>query len=136
LGDRQDIRIVGDRFVFQSEVLFDSGSADIGQAGRDQLDTLATTLILIMNEIPSDINWVLRVDGHTDKRPITNSNFASNWELSTARAISVVKYLASKGIPEERLAAAGFAEFSPLDPGDGEDAYTKNRRIEFKLDQR
>jgi chemotaxis protein MotB len=136
LGDRQDIRIVGDRFVFQSEVLFDSGSADIGQAGRDQLDTLATTLILIMNEIPADINWVLRVDGHTDKRPITSGLYPSNWELSTARAIAVVKYLASKGIPEDRLAAAGFAEFSPLDPADGEDAYTKNRRIEFKLDQR
>jgi chemotaxis protein MotB len=136
LGDRQDIRIVGDRFVFQSEVLFDSGSAQIGQAGQDQLDTLATTLILITKEIPDDINWVLRVDGHTDKRPISGGVYASNWELSTARAISVVKYLASKGIPENRLAAAGFAEFSPLDPGDSEDAYTKNRRIEFKLDQR
>jgi chemotaxis protein MotB len=136
LGDRPDIRIVGDRFVFQSEVLFDSGSADIGQAGRDQLDTLATTLILITKEIPDDINWVLRVDGHTDKRPITSGLYASNWELSTARAISVVKYLASKGIPENRLAAAGFAEFSPLDPGDSEEAFTKNRRIEFKLDQR
>jgi chemotaxis protein MotB len=136
LGDRQDIRIVGDRFVFQSEVLFDSGSAEIGQAGRDQLDTLATTLILITKEIPDDINWVLRVDGHTDKRPITSGLYPSNWELSTARAISVVKYLASKGIPENRLAAAGFAEFSPLDPGDSDDALTKNRRIEFKLDQR
>jgi chemotaxis protein MotB len=136
LGDRQDIRIVGDRFVFQSEVLFASGSADIGDAGRDQLDTLATTLILITKEIPEDINWVLRVDGHTDKRPITSGLYPSNWELSTARAIAVVKYLASKGIPENKLAAAGFAEFSPLDPGDNEDAYTKNRRIEFKLDQR
>jgi chemotaxis protein MotB len=138
LGDRQDIRIVGDRFVFQSEVLFASGSADIGQAGRDQLDTLATTLILITKEIPDDINWVLRVDGHTDKRPITSTSglYASNWELSTARAIAVVKYLASKGIPENRMAAAGFAEFSPLDPGDSDEAYTKNRRIEFKLDQR
>jgi chemotaxis protein MotB len=136
LGDRQDIRIVGDRFVFQSEVLFASGSADIGDAGRDQLDTLATTLILITKEIPDDINWVLRVDGHTDKRPITSGLYPSNWELSTARAIAVVKYLASKGIPEDRLAAAGFSEFSPLDPGDTEDAFTKNRRIEFKLDQR
>lgn len=136
LGDRQDIRIVGDRFVFQSEVLFASGSAEIGDAGRDQLDTLATTLILITKEIPEDINWVLRVDGHTDKRPITSGLYPSNWELSTARAIAVVKYLASKGIPENKLAAAGFAEFSPLDPGDNEDAYTKNRRIEFKLDQR
>src|SRR4051812_3620718 len=136
LGDRQDIRIVGDRFVFQSEVLFASGSADIGDAGRDQLDTLATTLILITKEIPDDINWVLRVDGHTDKRPITRGLYPSNWELSTARAIAVVKYLASKGIPENKLAAAGFAEFSPLDPGDDDAALTKNRRIEFKLDQR
>jgi chemotaxis protein MotB len=136
LGDRQDIRIVGDRFVFQSEVLFASGSADIGQAGRDQLDTLATTLILITKEIPEDIDWVLRIDGHTDKRPITGGLYASNWELSTARAIAVLKYLASKGIPENRLAAAGFAEFSPLDTADTEEAYTKNRRIEFKLDQR
>jgi len=136
LGDRPDIRIVGDRFVFQSEVLFQSGSADIDPAGQQQLDLLATTLILIMKEIPDDLNWVLRVDGHTDKRPISSSSYASNWELSTARAIAVVKYLASKGIPENRMAAAGFAEFSPLDPGDSEDAYTKNRRIEFKLDQR
>jgi len=136
LGDRQDIRIVGDRFVFQSEVLFASGSAEIGDAGRDQLDTLATTLILITKEIPEDINWVLRVDGHTDKRPITSGLYPSNWELSTARAIAVVKYLASKGIPENKLAAAGFAEFSPLDPGDDDAALTKNRRIEFKLDQR
>jgi chemotaxis protein MotB len=136
LGDRQDIRIVGDRFVFQSEILFASGSADIGDAGRDQLDTLATTLILITKEIPEDINWVLRVDGHTDKRPITSGLYPSNWELSTARAIAVVKYLASKGIPENKLAAAGFAEFSPLDPGDDDAALTKNRRIEFKLDQR
>jgi len=136
LGQREDIRIVGDRFVFQSEVLFASGSADIGAAGRDQLDTLATTLILITKEIPDDIDWVLRIDGHTDKRPITSGLYASNWELSTARAISVLKYLASKGIPENRLAAAGFAEFSPIDSGDSEEALTRNRRIEFKLDQR
>jgi chemotaxis protein MotB len=136
LGQRDDIRIVGDRFVFQSEVLFASGSADIGQAGRDQLDTLATTLILITKEIPEDIDWVLRIDGHTDKRPITSGLYASNWELSTARAIAVLKYLATKGIPENRLAAAGFAEFSPLDTGDSDEALTKNRRIEFKLDQR
>ncbi|MDQ7246455.1 peptidoglycan -binding protein [Dongia sedimenti] len=136
LGQRDDIRIVGDRFVFQSEVLFASGSADIGDAGRDQLDTLATTLILITKEIPNDIDWVLRIDGHTDKRPITSGLYPSNWELSTARAISVLKYLASKGIPENRMAAAGFAEYSPLDPGDSEEALTKNRRIEFKLDQR
>jgi chemotaxis protein MotB len=136
LGNRPDIQIVGDRFVFQSEILFDSGSADIGAAGQSQLDLLATTLILISKEIPDDINWVLRVDGFTDKRPISTPQFPSNWELSSARAISVVKYLASRGIPPERLAAAGFAEFDPLDQAENEDAYTKNRRIEFKLDQR
>src|SRR5215470_6487607 len=103
LGNREDIQIVGDRFVFQSEVLFDSGSADIGPDGQDQLDVLATTLILLLPEIPQDIDWVLRVDGHTDDRPISSSQFPSNWELSTARAVAVVKYLASRGLPADRL---------------------------------
>ena len=136
LGNRSDIQVVGDRFVFQSEVLFDSGSAVVGPAGQDQLDVLATTLILIAKEIPSDINWVLRIDGHTDKRPIATAQFPSNWELSTARAVAVAKFLISRGIPPERLATAGFAEFAPLDPADNEEAYKKNRRIEMKLDQR
>jgi chemotaxis protein MotB len=136
LGNRQDIQIVGDRFVFQSEVLFDSGSADVSQAGKDQLDVLATTLILIAHDIPPELNWVLRVDGFTDKRPISNPQFPSNWELSTARAVAVVKYLISRGIPAEHLAAAGFAEFAPLDPADTDDAYRKNRRIEMRFDQR
>lgn len=136
LGNRSDIQVVGDRFVFQSEVLFDSGSAVIGPAGQDQLDILATTLILISKEIPNDINWVLRIDGHTDKRPIYTAQFPSNWELSTARAVAVAKFLISRGIPPERLATAGFAEFAPLDPSDTEEAYKKNRRIEMKLDQR
>jgi chemotaxis protein MotB len=136
LGQRSDIQVVGDRFVFQSEVLFDSGSAVIGPAGQDQLDILATTLILISKEIPNDINWVLRIDGHTDKRPIYTAQFPSNWELSTARAVAVAKFLISRGIPPERLATAGFAEFAPLDPSDSEEAYKKNRRIEMKLDQR
>jgi chemotaxis protein MotB len=136
LGNRQDIQIVGDRFVFQSEVLFDSGSADVTPAGQQQLDVLATTLILIAQEIPQEIHWVLRVDGFTDKRPISTPRFPSNWELSTARAIAVVKYLISRGIPAEHLAAAGFAEFNPLDPADTEEAYKKNRRIEMKFDQR
>lgn len=136
LGNRSDIQVVGDRFVFQSEVLFDSGSAVIGPAGQDQLDILATTLILISKEIPEDINWVLRIDGHTDKRPIFTAQFPSNWELSTARAVAVAKFLISRGIPPERLATAGFAEFAPLDPSDSEEAYKKNRRIEMKLDQR
>jgi chemotaxis protein MotB len=136
LGNRQDIQIVGDRFVFQSEVLFDSGSAEVSKQGEDQLDVLATTLILIANDIPKELNWVLRVDGFTDKRPISSPQFPSNWELSTARAVAVVKYLISRGIPAEHLAAAGFAEFAPLDTADTEDAYRKNRRIEMRFDQR
>jgi chemotaxis protein MotB len=136
LGNRDDIQIVGDRFVFQSEVLFDSGSADIGPAGKAQLDVLATTLILLLPEIPKDIDWVLRVDGHTDDRPISSSQFPSNWELSTARAVAVVKYLASRGIPDDRLAAAGFGEFRPIDTSGTEEGRRKNRRIEIKFDQR
>jgi chemotaxis protein MotB len=136
LGSRQDIQIVGDRFVFQSEVLFESGSADIGLAGEDQLDVLATTLILLSPEIPADLDWVLRIDGHTDTRPISSREFPSNWELSTARAVAVLKYLESRGIPPERLAAAGFAEFRPLDTSETDAAFRKNRRIEIKFDQR
>ena len=136
LGNREDIQIVGDRFVFQSEVLFDSGSAEIGPDGMQQLDVLATTLILLMPEIPDDIDWVLRVDGHTDDRPISSPQFPSNWELSTARAVAVVKYLASRGIPADRLAAAGFGEFRPIDTSGTEEGRRKNRRIEIKFDQR
>jgi chemotaxis protein MotB len=136
LGDREDIQIVGDRFVFQSEIFFESASADIGIAGREQLDVLATTLILLLPEIPNDIDWVLRIDGHTDDRPISSPQFPSNWELSTARALSVVKYLASRGIPADRLAAAGFGEFRPIDTSNTDDGRRKNRRIEIKLDQR
>jgi chemotaxis protein MotB len=136
LGDRQDIRIVGDRFIFQSEVLFDSGSAVLGDAGKSQLDDLATTLILLSMDIPKDLDWVLRIDGHTDRRPIATAQFPSNWELSTARAGAVAKYLISRGLPADRMVIAGYAEFRPLDPADSDEAYTKNRRIEFKLDQR
>ena len=136
LGNRQDIQIVGDRFVFQSEIFFESGSADIGAQGRDQLDVLATTLILLLPEIPKDLDWVLRIDGHTDDRPINSPQFPSNWELSTARAVSVLKYLASRGIPADRLAAAGFGEFRPIDTSGTEEGRRKNRRIEIKFDQR
>ena len=136
LGERQDIRIVGDRFVFQSEVLFESGSAIIGDAGKSQLDDLATTLILLSFDIPADLDWVLRIDGHTDRRPINTFQFPSNWELSTARAVAVAKYLIGRGLPPERMVTAGYAEFRPLDPADTDGAYNKNRRIEFKLDQR
>ncbi len=136
LGNRPDIRVVGDRFVFQSEVLFDSGSAELGKEGRDKMARLASTLKDIAPKIPSEINWVLRVDGHTDDVPISTARFPSNWELSTARAISVVKFLISQGIPPNRLAAAGFGEFQPLESGDTPDARKRNRRIEMKLDQR
>jgi chemotaxis protein MotB len=136
LGDRPGIRIEGDRFVFQSELLFASGSAELGENGRAQLARLAKSLVEVTAQLPTDINWVLRVDGHTDKVPIKRDNFASNWELSTARAVSVVKYLASQGIPQDRLAAAGFGEFQPLDKGDDPAALAKNRRIEIRLDQR
>jgi chemotaxis protein MotB len=133
LESRADVRIVGDRFVFQSEVLFDAGSADIDPAGTPELDALADAILQLETEIPPDINWVLRIDGHTDKRPISNARFPSNWELSAARAISVAQYLVSKGVAPARLVAAGFGEFAPLDPGDSEEAYRRNRRIEFKL---
>jgi chemotaxis protein MotB len=136
LGDRRDIQVVGDRFVFQSEVPFASGSDHLEAGGMAQLAALAQTLKEIAAGIPANINWVLRVDGHTDRVPISTSQFPSNWELSTARAISVVKYLISQGIPPSRLAASGFGEFQPLDPRDDEIAYRRNRRIELKLDQR
>jgi len=136
LGNRPDIRVVGDRFVFQSEVFFDAGQAALKPAGRTELDKLAGALLDLGKQIPSDIAWVLRVDGHTDLRPISSPQFASNWELSAARAISVVKYLISKGVSPQRLVAAGFGEFQPIDPGDTEEAYSRNRRIELKLTER
>src|ERR1700744_1064717 len=136
LGNRPDIRIVGDRFVFQSEVFFDSGQAQLLPEGRAELEKLATALIDLDKQIPSEIPWVLRVDGHTDARPISSPLFKSNWELSSARAISVVQYLISLGVPAQRLVAAGFAEFQPLDTAATEDAYKRNRRIELKLTER
>ncbi|MBP3126023.1 peptidoglycan -binding protein [Thalassospira sp. ER-Se-21-Dark] len=136
LGDRQDIRVVGDRFVFQSEVLFGSGEAELGEEGKDQLAKLGETLTTIAADIPDDIDWVMRVDGHTDKVPIRNLQFASNWELSAARAISVVKFLIDQGVPPNRLVAAGFGEYQPLDNRDDEIAYRRNRRIEFKITER
>jgi chemotaxis protein MotB len=136
LGDRPDIRVVGDRFVFQSEVFFDSGRADLKPEGRVELDKLAAVLLDIQKNIPNDLAWVLRVDGHTDVRPTTGASFKSNWDLSAARAISVVQYLVSKGLPPQRLVAAGFGEFQPIDAGNTEDAYRRNRRIEFKLTER
>lgn len=136
LGNRPGIRVEGDRFVFQSEVLFDTASAEMGMEGIEQIRDLAKTLNEISRQIPKDVNWVLRVDGHTDKRPIASGRFPSNWELSTARAITVVKTLVANGVPADRLAAAGFGEFQPLEKGDTEEAYAKNRRIEIRLDAR
>ena len=135
LGEREDIRIVGDRFVFQSEVLFDTGSAQLGEAGQRQIRQLAATLREVAARIPGDIDWVLRVDGHTDRRPIRTSEFASNWELSTARALSIVRFLIGEGLPPRRLIAAGFGEFRPLDPANTPEAWRRNRRIELRLTQ-
>ncbi|TCT42838.1 peptidoglycan -binding protein [Martelella mediterranea] len=137
LSDRENIRIVGDRFVFQSEVLFPSGSDELNTAGREELSKLASALLEIAPEIPDDINWVLRVDGHTDDVPIrAGGQFADNWELSTARANSVVRYLISQGVPAKRLVAAGFAEYQPIAEGNSPEARAQNRRIEFKLTER
>jgi len=136
IGDRPDIRVVGDRFVFQSEVLFEPGSADLGDAAKQQLAPVVSALKQIAPEIPKDLHWVLRIDGHTDRRPIDNAKFPSNWELSTERAISVVRYMIAQGIPPSRLAAAGFADTQPIDPGNSADAYRRNRRIELELTNR
>jgi chemotaxis protein MotB len=133
LEGRTDVQVVGDRFVFQSEVLFPPGDATISDQGKSALDKLAGAVKQLQSEIPPDINWVLRIDGHTDKRPINTPEFPSNWELSAARAIAVTKYLAANGISEQHLVAAGFGDSRPIDPGDTDAAYAKNRRIEFKL---
>lgn len=133
LADRADVTIVGDRFVFQSEVLFTAGQAAISSQGGDEISKLADAILQLEEEIPPEINWVLRIDGHTDRRPISTPQFPSNWELSAARAISVAQLLIERGVSPHRLVAAGFGEFSPLDSADNEDAYRRNRRIEFKL---
>src|ERR671930_258171 len=137
LGNRPDIRIVGDRFVFQSEVFFDTGKATLDKPeGRSELDTLAAALLEIEKKIPGEIPWVLRVDGHTDVRPIYSPQFKNNWELSVGRAISVVQYLIGKGVSPQRLVAAGFGEFQPIDSDKTEEAFSRNRRIELKLTER
>jgi chemotaxis protein MotB len=136
LGNRPDVRIVGDRFVFQSEVFFDSAQAVLRPEGKAELDTLAAALLDLEKQIPSEIAWVLRVDGHTDTRPISNPQFKSNWDLSAARAISVVQYLIGKGVSPQRLVAAGFGEFQPLDLDKTDEAFGRNRRIELKLTER
>ena len=136
LGNRPDVRIVGDRFVFQSEVFFDAGQATLKPEGMSELDSVANALLELEKQIPSDIAWVMRVDGHTDVRPIVTAQFRSNWELSAARAISVVQYLISRGVSPQHLVAAGFGEFQPLDTAPTEAAYSRNRRIELKLTER
>src|SRR5450631_3937181 len=132
LGNRPDIRVVGDRFVLQSELLFESGKADLRPEARVEIDKIAAAILELSQKIPPDIAWVLRVDGHTDVRPIAGPIFKSNWDLSAARAIAVVKYLAGKSIAPEHLVAAGFGEYQPIDTAKTEDAYKRNRRIEFK----
>ncbi|MFN3348804.1 peptidoglycan -binding protein [Pseudorhodoplanes sp.] len=136
LGSRPDVRIVGDRFVFQSEVFFDPGQAVLKPEGRAEIDKIVTALVELEKQIPPDIPWVMRVDGHTDIRPIANVQFPSNWELSSARAIAVVQYMISRGISPQRLVAAGFGEFQPLDTDKTEEAFRRNRRIELKLTER
>ena len=136
LGSRSDIRVVGDRFVLQSEVLFPGGSATLKTEAAPELDRIAAAIADLAKQIPADLPWVLRVDGHTDARPIATSQFPSNWALSAARAIAVVQYLASKGIPPQNLLAGAFGEFQPLDPGTTDEAYARNRRIELKLTER
>ena len=136
LKNRRDIRTVGDRFVFQSEVLFASGASDIATAGKKELAQLARTLNSIAPNIPKKINWILQIEGHTDHIPISNKRFQSNWELSAARAISVVEFLIGQGVPADRLSAAGYGEFQPLDKRRDEIGNRRNRRIEMKLTQR
>jgi chemotaxis protein MotB len=136
LGARPDFQIVGDRFVFPADVLFDSGSADLKLEALPPIDKLADALKQLEKQIPPDLAWVLRVDGHTDIKPITSADFPSNWELSAARSIAVVRYLMQQGIPPNRLVAAGFGEFQPLDAGESDAALRRNRRIELKLTER
>jgi len=136
LGNRKDIRIVGDRFMFQSELFFATASAEIGPEGKDKLRSVATTLKKVADEIPNDLPWVLLVEGHTDERPIDTERFPSNWELSTARATSIVHFLIQQGIPPKRLGAAGYAQYQPLVDKDTPEAYARNRRIELKFTSR
>ncbi|MBA2127044.1 peptidoglycan -binding protein [Hyphomicrobium methylovorum] len=136
LKDRKDIRVVGDRFVFESEVLFPSGSATLTPEGMSAMDKIAEAIVELQRSIPNDIDWALQINGHTDSRPISKAQFPSNWELSTARAAAVVKYLIVRGVPADRLVAAGYGEFQPVDGGTSEEAMQKNRRIELKLTSR
>jgi chemotaxis protein MotB len=136
LGDSPYVKVEGDRFVLQAELLFESGSAELGTEGREQLIQVGNILLDLSQKIPSTINWILRIDGHTDRVPIKTKQFNSNWELSTARAVSVVRFLSDYGFPEDRMAAAGFSQFHPIYPAQTPEAYRMNRRIEMKLTSR
>ena len=136
LKDRKDIRVAGDRFVFESEVLFASGQATLTPEGIGAMDQMAAAIVELEKQIPKEIDWGLQIDGHTDARPISSPQFPSNWELSTARASSVVKYMIARGVPANRLVAAGYGEFRPIEGGSSEEALQKNRRIELKLTNR
>jgi chemotaxis protein MotB len=136
LGNRDDLHVVGDRFVVPTDILFDTGSSELNPTAQSSLNKLAQTLNEVASEIPSNLDWVVRIDGHTDKRPIHTDQFPSNWELSTARAVAIVKYLVVQGIPAHRLSANGFGQFRPIDGAETEAAYTKNRRIEIQLTNR
>lgn len=136
LGENPNIQIVGDRFVLQSELLFESGSAELGEKGKSQVKKLSQTLNKVAANIPSDIEWIVRIDGHTDRRPINTEKYPSNWELSTARALAIVRYMVTQAVPAKRLAATGFGEFHPLDKSKTLEAFAKNRRIEIKLTSR
>lgn len=136
LGNRADLRVVGDRFIVPTDILFDTASADLNPTAQSSLNKLAQTLNEVAAEIPSNLDWVVRIDGHTDKRPIHTDQFPSNWELSTARAVAIVKYLVVQGIPAHRLSANGFGQFQPIDAADSDVAYAKNRRIEIQLTNR
>ncbi|MEO1038604.1 MAG: peptidoglycan -binding protein [Pseudomonadota bacterium] len=137
LGNRSGVRVVGDRFVFETDVLFASASATLSAEGQASLQPIADAIIQLTGEVPDDINWVIRVDGHTDPRPLgPTAQFSSNWELSTARALSVVYALEAMGAPPERLLAAGFGEHHPIADGRSAEANARNRRIELKLTSR
>ena len=136
LSDRPDVKVVGDRFVLPSEVLFETGQASLTPEGKTEIDKISVALSEVSQQIPPEIPWVLRVDGHTDKRPIASPQFKSNWDLSAARAIAVVQYLISKGFSPQHLLAGAYGEFQPIDEGDSEDALRRNRRIELKITER
>ena len=136
LGQREDIQIKGDRFIFQSEILFESGSADIQAGGREALSLIAKTLIDLSDKIPTDLNWILQIDGHTDRVPIATAKFPSNWELSHARALEVVKFFIQQGVPTDKLSANGYGEYQPISLGSSPEDLKLNRRIELKITQR